>query len=103
VRAGGLGSGHGCSDNDESKTVRNLTAIATSPVIGAFVTRWPYSRSTLVLWIVGSIMVIWAVVLLWPGRAPMWLLTLLVVVLAVGGPGSMVGLFADVSHGVPVT
>ncbi len=29
--------------------------------------------------------------LLWPGRAPVWLLVLLVLVLAVGGPGSMVG------------
>jgi len=71
--------------------IMTVTAIVASPVIGAFVTRWPYSRSTLVLWIVGSIMVVWAVVLLWPGRAPMWLLILLVVVLAVGGPGSMVG------------
>jgi MFS family permease len=71
--------------------VMTLTAVVTSPLVGAFVTRWPYSRSTLVLWIVGAIMAIWAVVLLWPGRAPMWLLVVLVVVLAVGGPGSMVG------------
>ncbi len=67
------------------------TAVVTSPLIGAFVTRWPYSRSTLILWIVGSIMAVWAVVLVWPGRAPLWLLIVLVVVLAVGGPGSMVG------------
>jgi MFS family permease len=71
--------------------VMTVTAVLTSPLIGAFVTRWPYSRSTLVLWIVGAIMTTWAVVLLWPGRAPMWLLVVLVVVLAVGGPGSMVG------------
>jgi len=71
--------------------VMTVTAVATSPLIGAFVTRWPYSRSTLVLWIVGVIMAVWAVVLLWPGRAPLWLLVVLVVVLAVGGPGSMVG------------
>jgi MFS family permease len=71
--------------------VMTLTAVVTSPLIGAFVTRWPYSRSTLILWIVGSIMAIWAVVLVWPGRAPLWLLVVLVVVLAVGGPGSMVG------------
>src|SRR5664280_2186434 len=71
--------------------VMTVTAVATSPLIGAFVTRWPYSRSTLVLWIVGAIMAVWAVVLLWPGRAPLWLLVVLVVVLAVGGPGSMVG------------
>jgi len=36
-------------------------------------------------------MTVWAVVLIWPGRAPLWLLVVLVVVLAVGGPGSMVG------------
>ena len=71
--------------------VRTVTTSVTSPLIGVFVTRWPYSRSTLILWIVGSIMAIWAVVLLWPGRAPLWLLVVLVVVLAVGGPGSMVG------------
>ena len=71
--------------------VMTVTSIVTSPLIGGFVTRWPYSRSTLILWIVGSIMAIWAVVLLWPGRAPLWLLLVLVVVLALGGPGSMVG------------
>jgi sugar phosphate permease len=71
--------------------VMTVTAVVTSPLIGAFVTRWPYSRSTLVLWIVAAIMTVWAVVLLWPGRAPLWLLVILVVVLAVGGPGSMVG------------
>ena len=71
--------------------VMTVTTIVTSPLVGGFVTRWPYSRSTLILWIVGSIMTVWAVVLLWPGRAPLWLLVVLVVVLAVGGPGSMVG------------
>ena len=71
--------------------VMTVTAIVTSPLVGAFVTRRPYSRSTLVLWIVVAIMAVWAVVLLWPGRAPLWLLVVLVVVLAVGGPGSMVG------------
>jgi MFS family permease len=71
--------------------IMTVTAVVTSPLIGGFVTRFPYSRSTLILWIVGSIMAVWAVVLLWPGRAPLWLLVVLVVVLAVGGPGSMVG------------
>ena len=88
-----LVSGQGLSPATASGLliVMTVTAVATSPLIGAFVTRRPYSRSTLVLWIVGSIMVVWAVVLLWPGRAPLWLLVVLVVVLAVGGPGSMVG------------
>ena len=71
--------------------VMTVTTVVTSPLVGAFVTRWPYSRSTLILWIVVSIMAVWAVVLSWPGRAPFWLLVVLVMVLAVGGPGSMVG------------
>jgi len=88
-----LVSGQGLSSEMASVLliVMTVTAVVTSPLVGAFVTRWPYSRSTLILWIVGAIMVIWAVVLLWPGRAPLWLLVVLVVVLAVGGPGSMVG------------
>jgi MFS family permease len=88
-----LVSGQGLSSEVASVLliVMTVTAVVTSPLIGAFVTRWPYSRSTLILWIVGAIMAIWAVVLLWPGRAPLWLLVVLVVVLAVGGPGSMVG------------
>lgn len=68
-----------------------LTTVVTSPVIGGFVTRYPFSRSTLILWIVAAIATVWAVVLLWPGRAPLPLLVLLVVVTAVGGPGAFVG------------
>jgi hypothetical protein len=33
----------------------------------------------------------WTVVLLWPGRAPLGLLVVLVVVLSTNGPGSMIG------------
>ena len=68
-----------------------ITTAVTSPLIGSFVTRYPFSRSTLILGIVTSIMAVWAVVLLWPGRAPLPLLVVLVVVTAVGGPGSLVG------------
>jgi sugar phosphate permease len=68
-----------------------VTTVLTSPLIGGFVTRYPFSRSTLILWIVLAIMAVWAVVLLWPGRAPLPVLVVLVVVTAVGGPGSMVG------------
>jgi MFS family permease len=68
-----------------------VTTVVSSPIIGSAVTRWPFSRSTLILGIVTAIMGVWAVVLLWPGRAPLWLLVLLVVVTALGGPGSMIG------------
>ncbi|KNX36148.1 MFS transporter [Luteipulveratus halotolerans] len=68
-----------------------VTTVLTSPLFGVFVTRYPYSRSTLILGLVAAIVTVWTVVLLWPGRAPLWLLVVLVVVTAVGGPGSMVG------------
>jgi sugar phosphate permease len=68
-----------------------LTAVVCGPLVGTFVSRFPFSRSTLILGIVAAIAGVWAVVLLWPGRSPLWLLVVLVVVTAVGGPGSMVG------------
>lgn len=67
------------------------TSMAISPVIGQLTMRYPFSRSTLVLGIVAGAIVAWTTVLLWPGRAPLWLLTVLVVVIALGGPGSMIG------------
>jgi len=50
--------------------VMTVTAVVASPLIGGFVTRWPYSRSTLVLWIVGSIMVTWGSSCCGPGGRP---------------------------------
>lgn len=85
--------GEGLDPNTASLllVVMTGTAMALGPVIAAFTSRVPYRRSQLVLGIVIAIAVVWAVVLLWPGRAPVWLLTVLVVVTAAGGPGSMVG------------
>ncbi len=71
--------------------VMTVTAMAAGPLVAAFTSRVPYRRSQLVLGIVVAIMLVWAVVLLWPGPAPLWLLVVLVVVTAMGGPGSMVG------------
>ncbi len=68
-----------------------LTAMAAGPVVATFTSRVPYRRSQLVLGIVLCIATVWAVVLLWPEPAPLWLLVVLVVVTAIGGPGSMVG------------
>jgi sugar phosphate permease len=88
-----LVSGQGLSTGTASALLMlmTVTTVIASPIVGTFVTRWPYSRSTLVLWIVAAIMLAWGVVLLWPGRAPLPVLALLVVVISLGGPGSMVG------------
>ena len=69
-----------------------LCGMVVGPLLGRLVGTFPLRRSVLVLTIVGSSALTWTVVLLWPGRAPLWLLVLLVVVLASNGPGSIVGL-----------
>ncbi|WP_460600067.1 MFS transporter [Flexivirga lutea] len=68
-----------------------VATVTASPLFGAFTARYPYNRSTLVLGTVAAIIAMWTVVLLWPGRAPLPVLILLVVVTAIGGPGSMIG------------
>jgi len=85
--------GQGLSEGTASVllVLMTVSAMVTGPVLGGLVGRFPYHRSRLVLGIVGSIATVWAVVLVWPGRAPLPLLVLLVVVTALGVPGSMVG------------
>lgn len=88
-----LVSGEGVDEDVASwlLIVLTVTGMAAGPVVAAFTARVPYRRSQLVLGIVAAIMTVWAVVLLWPGPVPLWLLVVLVVVTALGGPGSMVG------------
>ncbi|QNG20358.1 MFS transporter [Rhodococcus triatomae] len=68
-----------------------VTAITSGIVIGILSGRYPMRRSLMVLTVMSSSAVMWAVVLALPGPAPMWLLCLLVIVISVGGPGSMIG------------
>ncbi len=72
-------------------TLLVLVAMAVGPVLGHLAGRWPFRRSVPVLAIVGATAGMWTVVLAWPGRAPLWLLVVLVVVLASNGPGSLMG------------
>ncbi|MGX9792652.1 MFS transporter [Mycobacterium sp. MMS18-G62] len=72
-------------------TISVVAAISSGIVIGVLTGRHPHRRSRMVLAIIGSNALVWTVVLALPGRAPLWLLVVLVVVISVGGPGSMVG------------
>ena len=72
-------------------TLMVLAVMAAGPTLGWLVGSHPWHRSTMVLTIVGAIVVVWTVVLAWPGYAPTWLLVVLVVVVGVGGPASMIG------------
>jgi MFS family permease len=66
-------------------------AIVIGPMIGLLTARHPMRRSWLVLGIIAVNVTTWTAVLVLPGPAPHWLLVLLVVVLAAGGPGSVIG------------
>lgn len=72
-------------------TISVVAAITAGIVIGILTGRHPHRRSHLVLGIIASNALAWSVVLALPHRAPLWLLVILIVIISVGGPGSMVG------------
>ncbi|MET9299663.1 MFS transporter [Micromonospora aurantiaca] len=72
-------------------TLMTVVTLVCGPVIAHLCSRHPFHRSVVVFAITAATAGVWAVVLAWPGRAPHWLLVALVVVLAVNGPGSMIG------------
>ena len=88
-----LVSGQGRSDAEASAllTVFVLAGAVAAPFLGVLVQRYPLRRSWLVLTIIGATVAAWTAVLATGGPAPMWMLVVLVLTLAVGGPGSMIG------------
>lgn len=76
-----------------------LAGLISGPMLGLLTARFPLRRSNLVLGIVAAMGVTWAVVLLWPTTPPLWLLIVLLIVIGVGGPGSLIGFdFARTSN-----
>jgi MFS family permease len=88
-----LVSGQGLSSAEAGGliTLFVVCAVLIGPVIGVLTGRHPLRRSWLVLGIVAADVAVWSAVLAVPGPAPHWLLVVLVIVLAAGGPGSVVG------------
>jgi MFS family permease len=88
-----LVAGQGLSTTAASGMLILLVAagLIAGPLFGEFTARHPLRRSWLVLTVITATALVWTVVLVIPPPAPRWLLALLVVVLATGGPGSMVG------------
>jgi MFS family permease len=72
-------------------TLLVLVGMGFGPLLGAVIGSWPLRRSTVVLTVVGATVLTWTAVLAWPGRAPLALLVLLVLVLGTSGPTSMIG------------
>ncbi len=76
-----------------------VAGLIAGPILGLLTARFPLRRSNLVLGIVGMMGGVWALVLLWPGTPPVWLLILLLVAIGIGGPGSLIGFdFARTSN-----
>lgn len=88
-----LVSGEGLSPAVASTllTVFVVSGMVAGPILGELVARHPRRRSWLVLAIAAMMALAWTVVLVLPFRAPLWLLVMFVLVLAVGGPGAIIG------------
>ena len=88
-----LTKGQGLSEGAASTllSLMVVTIVLASPVMGVYTARFPHRRSVAVMAVIGAVIALWTAVIAWPGRAPMWLLVLLCIAVALGGPGSMVG------------
>ena len=88
-----LVSGEGLSTQTASTLLMVMTGwiVVSGLLLARLVRKLPFYRSWIVIAIVAAIAAVWAVVLLWPGQAPLWLLVALVCVTGTGGPASMVG------------
>lgn len=79
-----------------------IVSLAVGPMIGVLTAKHPLRRSTLALLTVIALMGCWGAVLVLPSRAPMPLLVLLILALAVTGPASGIG-FDFPRTSIPVT
>ncbi len=86
-----VGEGLGPGEAALLLTLLVIAGTGFAPLLGQLAARWPMRRSALVFGVVGSSALAWTVVLCWPGQAPVWLLTVLVLVLASNGPGALLG------------
>ncbi|MEY4263287.1 MAG: hypothetical protein RLY88_995 [Actinomycetota bacterium] len=87
-----LVQGQGFSPANASLLLSLFTVIGffVSPQIAKFAHKHPHRRSDLVYMFMLLIALAWGLVVAMPGRAPFWMIILLVVVLASSGPASMI-------------
>jgi MFS family permease len=84
--------GYGPQNASLLLTLMVVAAVISGPILGLLTARYPLRRSNIVLGIVIGMGLAWTLVLVWPGQPPVWSIVLLVVVIAIGGPGSLIGL-----------
>jgi sugar phosphate permease len=86
-----IGLGYGPQLSALLLTTVVFTGVVSGPVLGVLTARHPLRRSNIVLGIVFAMAIAWALVLLWPGKPPLAIIMLLLIVISVGGPGSLIG------------
>ncbi len=86
-----VGLGYGPSGAAVLLTVTVASALVSGPILGILTVRYPFRRSNIVLGIVLAMALAWGIVLAWPGTPPTWMVVVLLLVMAVGGPGSLIG------------
>lgn len=69
-----------------------IIGFVVGPMISHFCARFPQRRSFLILANVLALAIVWTMVIFLPGRAPVWLVGLLCLVLAASGPMSMIAM-----------
>lgn len=77
-------------------SILTLSAAVGGPVLGWFVGRHPWHRSTMSLVLIAAMATTWLPVLMWHEPAPLALLVVLMLVCGFGGPASLIGI--DVSR-----
>lgn len=87
-----VGLGYGPTGAAALLTVIVATAVITGPILGVLTARYPFRRSNVVLGIVTAMGISWGILLAWPGQPPLWFVILHLVIIGVGGPGSLIGL-----------
>ena len=83
--------GYGPANASLLLTLMVVVAIVVGPILGLLTARFPLRRSSIVLGIVVGMAIAWGIVLAWPGPPPVWTVIVLIVVIAIGGPGSLIG------------
>ena len=86
-----LGLGYSAARAGWLMTLMVLAATIIGPVLGALTARYPLRRSNLIFGVLVLTIVVWTVVLVWPGAAPLPVVVVLVLTLAAYGPASAVG------------
>ncbi len=85
------GQGRTSAEAGSLMTLFVAATVILAPLMGVFASRHPLRRSWIVLTVITLSALVWTAVLSLTEPAPLWLLAVLVVVLAAGGPGSVVG------------